>query len=259
VNKDLSIIIVNYHTFDLTRKCIQSILDKTTALEFEIILVDNGSTGTESEAFVKLFPELRYLKLSSNVGFAKANNLGIKKAAGEYILLLNSDTELVNNACLEGVRIMKANEHVGVLSGQLLNPDGTLQAVAGVFPSIKREIKELFRLTRFYKGEKRAIYYLWDQWDYNRPLEVDWVWGAFFMFRKKEVEQFPDGKLHDNFFMYYEDVQWCYYFKKVLKKKVLFSRCPRRSTTLARAIRPHQEILKGIFTAFCPTNMRGCL
>lgn len=225
--KELSVIIINYHTFELTSNCIESVLEKTVNLDFEIILIDNGSKPDESSAFVRLFPHIRYFKAHSNLGFAKANNLGIEKSEGEYILLLNSDTELLNNALSEALQILKSNDTIGVVSGQLQYPDGKIQAVAGVFPSIIREIKEIFRITRFYKGHKRAMYYLSDLWDYSLAVEADWIWGAFFMFRKKDLEQFPEGKLHENFFMYYEDVQWCYYFKKVLKKKVVYSPLPK--------------------------------
>ena len=87
----LSIIIVNYNTFDLTCNCIRSIQD-TTSIGHEIILIDNNSKDRSSEEFLKLFPGIRLFTLSENVGFGRANNYGMERAIGKYILLLNSDT-----------------------------------------------------------------------------------------------------------------------------------------------------------------------
>lgn len=225
--KDLSVIIVNYHTFEVTCKCIASIISKTVGVDYEIVVVDNGSADDESLYFQTLFPTMKYIKPGGNLGFSRANNVGIERADGEFILLLNSDTELLNNALFEGMQIMKSDEEIGVLSGQLLYPNGQVQAVAGVFPGVGRQLKELLRMTRFYKGKKRAAYYLFDLWNYDEPVEADWVWGAFFMFRKKDLQAFPQFRLHDTFFMYYEDLQWCYYFKKILKKKIVYSPHPK--------------------------------
>ncbi len=224
---DCSIIIINYNTFSLTVDCIKSIREKVSnKYSFEIIVVDNASSECDARDFIRIFPEIVLIINEANIGFSKANNVGIQRALGKYILLLNSDTVLLNDAVTSALDILKGDPSIGVLSGQLQFPNGDIQSVAGVFPSISRELMELFRLTRFYKGERKSRYYLYDSWDYSKPVEADWLWGAFLMFRKEDLKHFPDEKLHEDFFMYYEDVQWCYFFKKVLKKKVYYSPKP---------------------------------
>lgn len=223
----VSIIIINYNTYELTKKCIESVFTKTIATPFEIILIDNASTECKPEIFLELFPDIQLVKSRCNVGFAGGNNLGISKANGEYILLLNSDTELLNDAATEAIAVFEQEANIGVLSGQLISPDGSIQAQAGRFPSISREIRELFRLTKLLTPKQRAHYYLGTECDYNTPIDADWVWGAFFLFRKSDLEFFPDKKLHDTFFMYGEDMQWCYHFRKVLNKRIVVHPSPK--------------------------------
>lgn len=223
----ISIIIINYNTLKLTTNCIQSIYDQTKYGNFEIILIDNASTECNPEVFLELFPDIQLVKSRHNVGFAGGNNLGISKANGEYILLLNSDTELLNDAITKAIAIFEQEANIGVLSGQLLSPDGSIQTQAGRFPSITREIRELFRLNKLLSPKQRAHYYLGTECDYNVPIDADWVWGAFFLFRKSDLEFFPDKKLHDTFFMYGEDMQWCYHFKKKLNKRIVIHPAPK--------------------------------
>ena len=223
----VSIIIINYNTYELTKKCIESVFTKTIATPFEIILIDNASTECKPEIFLELFPAIQLAKSRQNVGFAGGNNLGISKANGEYILLLNSDTELLNDAVTKAIAVFEQEADIGVLSGQLLSPDGSIQAQAGRFPSIMREIRELFRLNKLLSPKQRAHYYLGTECDYNVPIDADWVWGAFFLFRKSDLEFFPDKKLHETFFMYGEDMQWCYHFKKILNKRIVVHPAPK--------------------------------
>lgn len=222
---DISVIIVNYNTFKLTSQCIQSIIDKTHDVSYEIILVDNASKECDADLFKQKFPEITLIKSTENGGFAKGNNLGIEKAKGNYILLLNSDTELINNAIWEGWQVMLTDEKIGVLSGKLLYPDGRVQGVAGKFPSIKTEIRELLRLNKLLTPEQRAIYYLGSEFNYETSIEADWVWGAFFLFPKQILSQFPEGKFQEDFFMYCEDIQWCWHIKN-LNYKVFYSPQP---------------------------------
>jgi GT2 family glycosyltransferase len=222
---DVSIVIVNYNTFALTCQCIQSILDKTQHVSYEIILVDNGSKECDPQLFKDKFPKIILIKNPENSGFARGNNLGIAAAKGEYILLLNSDTELINNAVYEAYQFMKSDEKIGAMSGRLLYPDGKTQSVTGRFPSITSELRELLRLNKRFTQEQRATYYLGSEFDHETIMEADWVWGAFFMFPKKILSQFPQNKLQEDFFMYCEDIQWCWHIKKI-GYKIMYSPNP---------------------------------
>ncbi len=223
----VSVIIVNYNTFQLTCNCIQSVIDKTKGVPFEIILVDNASTECDPAQFKQRSPTIKLMRSTVNLGFAKGNNLGIREASGNYILLLNSDTELINDAVSLAYQRMVQSPEIGVLSGKLLYPDGREQPVAGRFPSIKKELAYLLRLKYIISANSWRKIHLGDLIDYNQEEEADWVWGAFFMFRKADLKKFPNQKLHDSFFMYMEDVQWCYYFKKRLGKKIVYYPIPQ--------------------------------
>jgi GT2 family glycosyltransferase len=223
----VSIIIVNYNTFDLTLRCIRSVLEKTgREISYEIILVDNCSSECDPDVFLTHFPQIKLVKNKTNLGFAKGNNEGVRHATGEVILLLNSDTELVNDAIRYAYQYLISNDEVGVVSGQLIYPDGRLQPVIGRFPSIRRELFELLRINKRMTQAERSDYYLGTEFDYQSDKEADWVWGAFFMFRRADLNQFPGARLQDNFFMYYEDVQWCYFFKTHVKKRIMFIKEP---------------------------------
>lgn len=221
MNPIISIIIINYNTLDLTSRCISSIYENNTVNNIEIIVVDNASNREPIDPLIVKHPEIKLIKSDRNLGFAGGNNLGISYAKGKYILLLNSDTEIRNDAIQIAYNIIQSQRNIGVITGQLLNPDGTIQPQAGRFPSLKHEFKELLRLNKLLSPHKRSQEYLGTECNYNTPIYADWVWGAFFMFKKDDLNHFPEKKLHDNFFMYGEDMQWCYYFRKKLKKRVL--------------------------------------
>ncbi len=248
---EVSIIIINYNTFLLTLDCITSIIEKSEGISYEIILVDNASTEKDPQLFLEQFPDIQLIRSEQNLGFAGGNNLGIQHARGKYILLLNSDTVLLNNAGQLAFNLMEQDFSIGVLSGQLQYENKVLQAVAGRFPSISRELIELFRVSKFFSKEKRARYYLGTEADYTKSFESDWVWGAFFMFRKEDLKYFPKGKLHDEFFMYYEDVQWCYHFKKHLKKKVCYSPEPKAVHYMGGSDRRNHDQSDKYFGRYC--------
>ena len=157
---NVSIIIINYNTFELTCACIQSVLDKTLDINFELILVDNASVECDPGLFSQKFPSIKLIRSGTNLGFAGGNNLGIKVAKGEYILLLNSDTVLKNNAIKISCDRLKSSPGIGVLSCKLLYPDERVQPVAGRFPSLRRELRNLLRLNKGLSQEQRAEMFL---------------------------------------------------------------------------------------------------
>jgi Predicted glycosyltransferases len=140
----LSIIIINYNTFQLTCNCIRSIKEKVHDLTYEIILVDNDSSECDPNNFLKQFPDIKLISSAENTGFTGGNNIGISKAAGEYILLLNSDTELINNAPKICYDYMQQHPETGITTAQLSYPDGKLQYNCRRFRTISWELLEVF-------------------------------------------------------------------------------------------------------------------
>ena len=211
---DLSIIIVNWNTKQLLLDCLGSIFKNTKDLNYEIIVVDNGSTDSSVDSVKELFVnELKnkkqlvnsltrnkIIKNKQNLGFAKANNQGIKIAKGKYILLLNSDTKIVDNALKKLVDFAKKKQNLGVLGPRLLNKDGSLQPSVGRFFTLPWAILWLATGDRFL---------------YSSPAksrEVDWVMGAAFLVSREAIEK--AGLLDENFFMYMEEMEWCWRIKK---------------------------------------------
>lgn len=209
---NVSIVIINYNTSALTIKCIESLYQYNNGFEYEIILVDNASIECDANLFKEKFPNIKLIKSKENLGFAGGNNLGISHAIGEYILLLNSDTELIENSIKTSLDFYKSQKDIGALSCKLIFPDGKYQSVAQRFPSIKYKLIELFRIQKFMSKQKAGKLLLGSFFDHNETVEVDWVWGAFFMFKKSLLNELPSNKLNDEYFMYWEDVQWCYNF-----------------------------------------------
>ena len=211
----LSIIIINYNTFTLTSNCIASVQEALRDVDYEVILVDNASIECDPQLFLARFPTIKLVISPVNTGFAGGNNLGIQYASGEYILLLNSDTELINNApkiCLDHIL---EHKDVGIVTAQLRYPDGKIQYNCRRFRTITWELLEIFPVWRFLPKAKQEKLMLHHYFDHKSFADCDWVWGTFMLFPKFIIEQLPQKKLSEDFFMYCEDVLWCWEFKQL--------------------------------------------
>ena len=206
----ISIIILNYNTFDLTCQCIESIYEYTKNVDFEIIIVDNASTMDEPDNFLELFPKIKLVKNTENRGFAGGCNDGIKVAKGDTILLLNSDTKLLNDAISITYDFLNTHPNVGIVTCRLENEDGSPQNNCYHFPSISKTLIELLRLQKFFPKSnfKKTLYGYF--FDYDIIAYPDYIWGAFFMFPRKLLDIFPNQLLPETFWMYFEDMEWCW-------------------------------------------------
>lgn len=210
----ISIIILNYNTFELTSQCIRSIYEQTINVPFEIILVDNASTECVPEKFLEEFPQIKLVKNTENKGFSRSCNDGIKNASGNYILLLNSDTVLLNNAIGIVHNYLTQNPQIGIATCRIENNDATPQHNCQRFPSKKLAICERLRLHKFFNKQKRGKIWFGPYFTYNEIAYPDWVWGTFFMFPKNLLQHFPNNKLTETFWMYVEDMEWCWIARK---------------------------------------------
>ena len=206
----ISIIILNYNTFDLACQCIESIYEYTKNVDFEIIIVDNASTMDESDKFLELFPKIKLVKNTENRGFAGGCNDGIKVAKGDTILLLNSDTKLLNDAISITYDFLNTHPNVSIVTCRLENIDGSPQNNCYHFPSISKTLIELLRLQKFFPKSnlKKSLYGYF--FDYDIIAYPDYIWGAFFMFPRKLLDIFPNQLLPETFWMYFEDMEWCW-------------------------------------------------
>lgn len=201
---DLSIIIVSFNTKKLTEDCLTSVNKslKGAKIDYETIVVDNVSTDGTREMLKKKFPEVVAIFNTENVGFGRANNQGMKVARGEYILLLNSDTIVLNNAI--GKLLSFAKQHPNSFVGaKLLNLDRSPQTSCGPFFSLPVVFASLFL-----KGDHIGL----TRWSPSRTRRVDWVSGACIMGPRKLF--FDDLFFDEKIFMYMEEIDLLYRAKQ---------------------------------------------
>lgn len=204
----LSISIVNWNTREDLRKSLQSLPAGAHNTPLEVFVVDNASTDGSAEMVEAEFPHVRVLRNSENRGFAHANNLALREATGDYLLLLNPDT-IVHDGALDAlVAGMEAHPEAGIGGAKLLNPDGSLQYSCRRFPTFATGVFRNSTLGRLFPGNAQVRDYLMTDFDHASIAEVDWVSGAALCIRRATLEEI--GLLDEIFFMYCEDVDWCY-------------------------------------------------
>lgn len=225
---DLSIIIVHYRTFELTKQAIESIISKDHPFQYEIFLVDNasfdGSLENLQEDFAREIDNqlIKVIANNHNNGFAHANNLAIKKSKARYILLLNSDTVVLNNCLSKCLNYMEKDKDIGALGCKVLLPDGSLdKACRRSFPTVSVSFYRMSGLSRLFPKSKRFGKYNLTFLDENQTYEVDCLVGAFMLVKSKTIQEV--GLLDEQFFMYGEDIDWCYRIKEGGWKIVYYS------------------------------------
>src|SRR5690554_249484 len=189
----LSIIIINYKTPDLTSRCIDSIYKSDISFPFEIIVVDNDSQDESEKIITSQFKDVKWIQSNYNSGFGRANNMGLKEAKGKYILFLNSDMILRENTLNICFSEIEANEKIGVLSCVLYNEDGSLQR------------SKFFHVANFKEILKRNL--LIDKLYKIKEKELKAVIGAFMFMPKKVLDKV--GGFDPDFFMYSEELELC--------------------------------------------------
>lgn len=220
MNPELSVIIVNWNTKKLLEDCLSSIFKHTKEIQFEVIVVDNGSEDGSARMVEKKFPKVLLVPNKENLGFTKANNQGIKIAKGEYVLLLNSDTYLIENSPKKLVDRAKSMDSFGALGPMLLNEDRTIQQSVGFFPHLPQAFWWMSFIDDLPFGTILKPYHVDHDSFYKNDHEVDWVTGAAILVPKKVIEQI--GGLDEDIFMYGEDVDWCWRIKEA-NFKVFYS------------------------------------
>jgi GT2 family glycosyltransferase len=202
---ELSIIIVNYDTVDYLRQCLESIERFPPGCRYEVLVVDNDSPDGSADLVRERFPEARLLLLRENVGFARANNLALRQARGRHLLLLNSDTQVLEGSLDGLLEAMASNPHVGAVGCKQLDGNQQLQLTWGRFPTFLHEIVRKALHWRMRIDGSQVREYL-DR-KYNAPSTVDWVSGSCLLVRREAMEE--AGALDENIFMYFEDIDWC--------------------------------------------------
>ena len=235
----LSIIIVHYKTRDLTLQCLRSIQEFAPRASYEIILIDNGSRDGIREAVAEEFPQVKLIETGRNDGFSQANNLGIVNAHGKYVLLLNSDTKILEPVFDRLVQVMDSRPDVGCIGPQHVESDGRHQVSYGKFPDLFTEILRKIVDYRIslndlnIRGQLRELCSI--------EQEADWLSGSCLLLRREALRQ--AGLLDESFFMYFEDMDLC---KRIHDEgwKIVF--CPMSKILHYRGQSVKENILAGL-------------
>jgi len=202
---NLSVIIINWNSADYMRTCIGTLIEKTIGIDFEIIVIDNGSFDRCESMIRNEFPTVRFFQSVTNLGFGKANNYGSEKAAGDYLLFLNPDTELIDNALHGMLSIIKSLPAAGVLGCKLLNSDQSLQtSCVQPFPTVLNQVFDSDLVHQYVPVMSRHRMWQSD----GIPKKVQAISGACLMIKRKIFEEI--GKFSPEYFMYTEDLDLCY-------------------------------------------------
>lgn len=204
---DVSVIIVNWNAKDVLRKCLNSIINFTKDHSYEIIVIDNNSSDNSSKMVKEEFPLVKLIENNTNLGFAAANNQGLKICSGENILLLNPDTELIDPA-LDRLLDFLARERFDVVTCKLLNSDGSLQRSVFKFRNVFRSFFEnrMINLINFLNLNENNFRWLSKMWTHDEIVEIDWARGAVILFPRYILEKV--GMLDERFFIFSEEIDF---------------------------------------------------
>jgi GT2 family glycosyltransferase len=203
---NLTIIVVNYNTCSILSQCLEYLERLDNAFNIQVIVVDNASSDGSAEMVLARFPSCFLIRNQSNVGFARANNQGIRLAKGDFTLLLNSDAFLTSVALYTLVDYATQNSRVGICGPQLLNADRSWQRSYELIPSPRSAMLHALGFTSIQHIVLKALWKLTgDRW---APKSVDYVDGACMLIRNALVEQI--GVLDERFFLFVEDAEFCH-------------------------------------------------
>jgi GT2 family glycosyltransferase len=211
----LSIIIINYNSKDVLEDCLLSLVNIKIDIGYEVFVTDNASSESIKEFVVK-FPQFKFIFNEKNSGFAAANNIGIKRSSGDYILLLNPDTIVNENSFQPMIDYLKKHDDAGAVGCKIFNVDGEIERSTHSFPSLLKEFVHANEFIKRFLGYENNILNrvktllrlksLESYWDHNSTKEVDHVTGACMMVKRDVIQKV--GLLDEAFFLYNEEVEW---------------------------------------------------
>jgi GT2 family glycosyltransferase len=207
----ISVIIVSWNAREYLRGCLESIRKTGSSVVHEVIVVDNASTDGSAEMAEKEFAEVILIRSKENLGFARANNLGIKRATGSILALINSDVVVHPNCFQELAAFLEREPKVGLAGPKVFGRDGGLQASCGRLPTVWNITCEFLLLNKLFRGSPLFAGFQMKIDDSNRCTEVEVLSGCFWVARAEAVAKV--GGLDEGFFFYAEDIDWCKRFR----------------------------------------------
>jgi|HubBroStandDraft_1064217.scaffolds.fasta_scaffold00277_20 GT2 family glycosyltransferase len=217
----VSVVIVVWNAKHYVVECLESLREHCAKVCSEVIVVDNASTDGTPELIAEMFPEFRLIRNPDNLGFAKANNIGIAESSGDYLCLVNSDVKFLDDCISPMVRYLSEHSTVGMLGPKMLAADGEVRRSTMRFPTVWNNFCRAIGLDSLFKGSRAFGGLLMSDFDHQTTAPVEVLNGWFLAIRRSAVERV--GLLDPQFFMYGEDVDWCYRFRQAGEKVVFFA------------------------------------
>jgi hypothetical protein len=218
---DVSIVILNYKNRGLVAQCIKTIKMFAPTRSYEIIVVDNASGDRLGDFLAVQHPEVKFIALDRNDGYAAGNNRGIEAASGRYVLVMNPDITVRPGAIDAMVKFMDDNPAVGVSGPKLLKPNGQVDESCFRFHHWMTPIYRRTPLGRLPVGQRENGRYTMSDFDRQQTRDVDWLLGAVLMVRRSALERV--GQLDEKYFLYFEDTDWCRRFWQAGYRVAYFS------------------------------------
>ncbi len=203
----ISVIVVNWNTREILRRCLTSVARHLAPVEHEVVVVDNGSADGSAAMIEADFPYVRLVRNVDNRGFGTANNQGMRLARGDWLLLLNSDTELTDSSVADLFAHVRDEPGLAVAHCRLVYPDGRLQHSTYRFPSLRRALLEDLGLYKLIGARRAGAALLGGYWEHDEERDVDAVAGAFMLLPRAIFV--TTGGFDERLFMYGEDIEWC--------------------------------------------------
>ncbi|MFA4941971.1 MAG: glycosyltransferase family 2 protein [Patescibacteria group bacterium] len=205
---NISIIILNYKSRGLALNCIKSVKEANFGnLQYEIIVVDNNSNDGLGEILAWQYPDVKFIQNKKNIGMGAGNNVGIKKAQGDYVVIMNPDTIAFTDTFLEIYNFMENEKEVGIAGPKQFYPDKTIQDSCYRWYNLFTPVYRRTPLGKLKFAEKDVDRFLMKDFDHNSIREVDWLLGSFLFCRRVCLDKI--GLFDERFFMYFEDTDLC--------------------------------------------------
>jgi GT2 family glycosyltransferase len=260
---DVSVIIVNWNSKDFVRQCLNALFQHCQAISLEVIVVDGGSFDGCDQMIATEFPQVIFIQVGQNVGFARANNLGFERATGKFVWLLNPDTEIKRQAAETLLQTLQSRKDIGMVGARLLNSDGSLQtSCVQSLPTPLNQALDCEVLRRLFP--KLSLWGIAALQSQSEPIEVEAISGACMMLRREDFNRV--GCFNPGYFMYAEDMDLCFKIRRAGLKIVYApgaevrhhgggsaqKQCSKFSVVLMReAVTFYLSTNYGIFYAWC--------
>jgi GT2 family glycosyltransferase len=203
----VSVIIVSWNAREHLRQCLASLTTEACRYPMEIVVVDNASSDGSADEVATCYPEVRLIRNTENLGFAKANNIGVSVSTGRYLCFVNSDVKVLPHCISRLIDFCEANSTVGMVGPRIIGGDGKLQRSCRGFPSVWNMFCRALALDTLFPRNKAFNGYKLYHWSQESLRPVDILTGCFWLVRREALTRV--GLLDEEFFMYGEDMDWC--------------------------------------------------